>query len=315
MTEYEGVFPLWKTAGMTSHDCVARARKLFGMKRIGHTGTLDPDVSGVLPLCLGRATRIVEFLQELPKTYEAELTIGYATDTGDASGRVIETAERVTLDEADIRAAAAAFTGDIEQTPPMVSAVKAGGKRLYEWAREGVEIERRPRMVTIYRLDVHEAFPDGPYWKVRFTAECSKGTYIRALCADIGRRLGYPAVMTALVRTASGPFRRESCVDFAEAERLKASGRLAERIVPIGDALSFLPRGDLSERALAPALSGRKIYAAAVRLAPSGDGEPRPASASAAAQGLIRLYGGGRLVGLYRKDAAEDRYIPVKLFV
>jgi len=311
MTEHEGVFPLWKSAGMTSHDCVSKARKLFRMKRIGHTGTLDPDVSGVLPLCLGRATRIVEYLQELPKTYEAEMTIGYATDTEDASGSVVETAERVDLQEADIRAAAEAFVGEIEQTPPMYSAVKSGGRRLYELAREGLEVERKPRIVTIYELVVREIRKEGPFWKMRFTATCSKGTYIRTLCVDIGRSLGYPAVMSALERTASGPFRKEMCVTFEEAERLLASGELDRRIVPIGDALSFLPRGFLSENAVVPALQGRKIFESAVRLE-----EPKEGAAvlTTGADGLVRLYGGSRMIGLYRKDSAEGRYVPVKLF-
>jgi len=312
MTEMEGVFPLWKAAGMTSHDCVSKARKLFRMKRIGHTGTLDPDVSGVLPLCLGRATRIVEYLQDLPKTYEAEMTIGFATDTGDLSGQVTERSESVDLDEIKIRDAAAKFVGDVEQTPPMYSAVKLGGKRLYELAREGVEVERKSRTVTIYRLDVHEARKDGAHWKVRFTAECSKGTYIRALCVDIGRALGYPAVMSGLVRTASGPFRKAMCVTFEEAERLLSEGRLSEKIVPIGDALSFLPRGVLSDNAVAPALQGRKIFASAVRLEAA---EQSPAAPKNGGHGLVRLYGGGRLIGLYRKDVSEDRYIPVKLFL
>ncbi|WP_309122981.1 tRNA pseudouridine(55) synthase TruB [Paenibacillus sp.] len=304
MTEWEGVFPLWKDVGMTSHDCVSKARKLFRMKRIGHTGTLDPEVSGVLPLCLGRATRIVEYLQELPKTYEAEMTIGYATDTEDATGAVVERVEAVDLTEADIRAAAGRFVGEIEQTPPMYSAVKVDGKRLYELARAGLEVERKSRVVTIHSIDVTEIRRDGPFYKVAMTVVCSKGTYIRTLCADLGRSLGYPAVMSALVRTGSGPIRREQCLTLAEAARLAGEERLGEALLPIGEALSFLPRGDVSEAAVVPALQGRKLYAKAVRSA------SEPADDLA----VYRLYGGERLIGLYRKDADEDMFVPLKLF-
>ena len=304
MTEWEGVFPLWKDAGMTSHDCVSKARRLFQMKRIGHTGTLDTDVSGVLPLCLGRATRIVEYLQEMPKTYEAEMTIGYATDTEDVSGETIERAAEVTVGEADIRAAAERFVGDIEQTPPMYSAVKVGGKRLYELARAGLTVERKSRTVTIHSIDITDIRRQEPYVVVRMTVVCSKGTYIRTLCADLGRSLGYPAVMSALVRTGSGSIRREQCVTFAEAERLAAEGRLQDKLVGIGEALEFLPRGDVSPAAVAPALQGRKLYAKAVRL------ENRPESSEA----LFRVYGEDRLIGLYRLDETGETFVPVKLF-
>lgn len=305
MTEWEGVFPLWKDAGMTSHDCVSKARRLFRMKRIGHTGTLDPDVSGVLPLCLGRATRIVEYLQELPKTYEAEMTIGYATDTEDAQGEVTERTVDVRLDEARIREAIGAFVGEIDQTPPMYSAVKVEGKRLYELAREGVTIERKSRRVTIYAINITEIRLEPPYPIVRMTVTCSKGTYIRTLCVDIGRALGYPAVMSGLVRTGSGPIRREQCLTFAEAEALVGNGELEGRIVPTGEALSFLPRGDVSEAAVLPATQGKKLYAAAVRLA---SGEP-PAPGA-----IYRLYGKDRFLGIYRAADEADAFVPVKLF-
>jgi len=303
--EWEGVFPLWKDAGMTSHDCVSKARRLFRMKRIGHTGTLDPDVSGVLPLCLGRATRIVEYLQEQPKTYEAEMTIGYATDTEDAGGSVVERAERVDLTEARILDAISRFVGDIEQTPPMYSAVKVDGKRLYELARQGVEVERASRVVTIYGIDVREIVWAEPYPIVRMTVVCSKGTYVRTLCVDIGRALGYPAVMSALTRTGSGAIRRDMCVTFEEAERLSASDELASRIVPADEALSFLPSGQVSEAAVAPARQGRKLYAKAVR--PS---DPTAVIPNA----LFRLYGENKFLGIYRIDETAETYVPVKLF-
>lgn len=183
-----GVLPLWKPEGMTSHDCVAKIRKLFRTKKVGHTGTLDPDVSGVLPLCLGQATRISEYLMNLPKAYEAELTIGIATETEDASGEITETKEVTGLCEQQIREAMEQFTGEIEQLPPMYSAVKVKGKRLYELARKGVSVERKARMVSIYELHILEVDLQKTFPSVRFRVTCSKGTYIRTLCVDIARR-------------------------------------------------------------------------------------------------------------------------------
>jgi len=309
MTEWEGVFPLWKEAGMTSHDCVSKARRLFQMKRVGHTGTLDPDVSGVLPLCLGRATRIVEYLQELPKIYEAEMTIGYATDTEDASGAVTEQAEAVHVSEERIREAVASCVGEIEQTPPMYSAVKIDGRRLYDLAREGITVERNSRKITIHRIDIQEIHLDRKYPTVRMTVVCSKGTYIRTLCTDIGRALGYPAVMSALIRTGSGPIRREQCVTFGAAEELKAEGKLGDKVLSISEALSFMPRGEVSPDAVRVAEQGRKLYARAVRV-DSADGTiPERDDA------LCRLYGGeDRLLGIYRFDSSVELYVPVKLF-
>lgn len=294
---------------MTSHDCVAKARRLFQMKRIGHTGTLDPDVSGVLPLCLGRATRIVEYLQELPKTYEAEMTLGFATDTEDAGGEVIESVDTVHVTERQVREAVRAFIGEIEQKPPMYSAVRHQGKRLYELAREGITVERKARKVTIYDIEIIEMDLERPHPIVRMKVQCSKGTYIRTLCVDIGRALGVPAVMSALARTASGPVKREDCITFAEAEQLMAEGKLRERLISIGDALSFMPEGRVAESAVRHAKQGQKLDAAVVTIADTGEDRSRPAGR------LYRLYGGGGLLGVYRFDDKLKKYVPVKLFL
>ncbi len=312
MTEWEGVLPLWKDAGMTSHDCVARTRKLLKMKRIGHTGTLDPDVSGVLPLCLGRATRIVEYLQDLPKVYDAELTIGYATDTEDASGAITERADHVRLTDEQIKAAIRQFVGTIEQTPPMYSAVKIAGRRLYDIAREGQVIERPSRKVTIYSIDIRSIDLDGIYPKVAMKVVCSKGTYIRTLCTDIGRSLGLPAVMSALIRTGSGSIPKERCVTLLEVERHVRESTLSSVIVPVSDALDHLAAGVISDNAMRPALQGRKLYAAAVQLSNASD---------SSASGLVRLFGNDpdacvrRFVGLYRTDEESGDFIPQKLFL
>jgi len=300
---WEGVLPVWKPEGMTSHDAVARIRKILGMKRVGHTGTLDPQVTGVLPICLGRATRIVEYLQELPKVYRAELTVGYATDTEDLSGQITERADRVVLTADRIRSVFAGFIGEIEQVPPMYSAVKSDGVRLYELARQGVEVERKARRVTIFRLDIEDIKLDPPHPAIRFTVECSKGTYIRTLCADLGRALGYPAVMSGLVRLASGSITETECLTLEEIAELADSNRLDARVIPPGEALSHLPAFVLSADAVGMAWNGRKI--ALSQLDP----------AAAADLPLARVYApDGRFAGIYRIDREEGWAVPEKLF-
>jgi tRNA pseudouridine55 synthase len=199
-----GLVVVDKEAGWTSHDVVARCRRLFGQRRVGHAGTLDPDATGVLLVGLGRATRLMRFLTALPKTYEAEIVLGTATSTLDAAGEVVGEWDMSAVTPDQVAAAAKALTGPIEQIPPMVSAVKIGGRRLHELARQGIEIDRPPRPVTVYRFDV---WPDltrpGVY---RAEVECSSGTYIRVLAADIGTALGGGAHIGQLRRTRIGSF-------------------------------------------------------------------------------------------------------------
>ncbi|NNV04977.1 tRNA pseudouridine(55) synthase TruB [Geobacillus sp. C56-T2] len=247
----DGVLLLHKPKGMTSHDCVASVRRLLGVKKAGHTGTLDPNVSGVLPICLGKATRIAEFLTGATKTYEGEVTLGAATTTEDADGDIIAARpiERA-IARAEIEAVLDSLTGEMEQTPPMYSAVKVGGKKLYEYARAGLEVERPVRRVTIYELkllDEREQFT-GETVSFRFRVTCSKGTYVRTLAVTIGERLGYPAHMSDLVRTASGPFRLEECVTLAELARRAADGTAASLIIPIERALFHLPKYQINDK-------------------------------------------------------------------
>jgi tRNA pseudouridine55 synthase len=199
-----GLVVIDKEAGWTSHDVVARCRRLFGQRRVGHAGTLDPDATGVLLVGLGRATRLMRFLTALPKTYEAEIVLGTATSTLDASGEVVGEWDMSAVTPAQVAAAAAALTGPIEQVPPMVSAVKIGGRRLHELARQGIVVDRPPRPVTVYRFDV-EPDPEraGVY---RAQVECSSGTYIRVLAEDIGTALGGGAHIGRLRRTRIGSF-------------------------------------------------------------------------------------------------------------
>jgi tRNA pseudouridine55 synthase len=198
-----GLVVVDKEAGWTSHDVVARCRRIFGQRRVGHAGTLDPDATGVLLVGLGRATRLMRFLTPLPKTYEAEVVLGSATSTLDASGEVTGTWEMDEVSLAQVRAAAAALTGAIAQVPPMVSAVKVGGRRLHALAREGIEVERSARPVTVYRFDVSPGLTPGVF---RIEVECSSGTYVRVLAADLGVALGGGAHLRNLRRTRIGSF-------------------------------------------------------------------------------------------------------------
>ncbi|MDF2725502.1 MAG: pseudouridine synthase [Paenibacillus sp.] len=302
---YEGVLPVYKPEGFTSHDVVAKVRRLLGMKRIGHTGTLDPQVTGVLPLCLGRATRFVEYIQELPKQYEAELTFGYRTDTEDWTGETIERLApgEVRLSEPEVRQTLASFIGTIEQVPPMYSAVKVGGKKLYELAREGKEIERQARTVTIYELELLESKLDDEYPKLRFRVLCSKGTYIRTLCVDIGKALGLPAVMSGLVRNLAGSIGLDRCLTFERIEQLHQAGQLNDYILKGDRLVTQLPECTVSETAAVGAMLGQTV--------PLGKtAEPLPDDAE-----IVRLYNTqGLFIGLFRADREREMLRPEKVF-
>jgi tRNA pseudouridine55 synthase len=193
-----------KPAGWTSHDVVARVRRRLGTRRVGHAGTLDPDATGVLVVGVGRATRLLRFASSSSKTYVGEIVLGVATSTLDAAGEVTDRADMTAVTSAEVRLAAVSLTGRIEQTPPMVSAVKVGGRRLHELAREGIEIDRAARPVDVRRFDIFESGSPGLY---RFLVECSTGTYVRVLAADLGIRLGGVAHLRTLRRVAVGSFR------------------------------------------------------------------------------------------------------------
>jgi tRNA pseudouridine55 synthase len=201
--QVNGLVVVDKEAGWTSHDVVARCRRIFGQRRVGHAGTLDPDATGVLLVGLGRATRLMRFLTILPKTYGGEVVLGTATSTLDSSGEPIGTWDMADVGLALVRAAAAALTGHIDQVPPMVSAVKVGGRRLHALAREGIEVERKARPVTVHRFDVFPGLAPGVF---RIEVVCSSGTYIRVLAADLGTALGGGAHLRNLRRTSIGSF-------------------------------------------------------------------------------------------------------------
>jgi len=211
-----GVIVVDKPAGWTSHDVVAKIRKIYRQRRVGHAGTLDPDATGVLLVGLGRATRLLRFLQDTGKGYRATIVFGVSTTTLDASGEVVDR-RPMPIDQADIEAVVPALLGEIEQLPPMVSAVKVGGRRLHELARRGEEVERAPRRVHVDRIDV-EAFEPGPYPAATVLVECSSGTYVRSLAADIGGRLGGVAHLGELRRLHIGSFTLDEARTLADIE-------------------------------------------------------------------------------------------------
>lgn len=294
-----GILPVWKPTGCTSHDAVKIVRRLSGQKKVGHTGTLDPAVQGVLPICLGKATRVAEYLQNQAKTYEGTLTLGIATDTQDQDGTVIgrQAVRELPVDElADVFHR---FTGEIEQTPPMYSAVKVRGRRLYELAREGKDIEREARKVRIYRLELVRVRA-GDFPQIDFIVECSKGTYIRTLCVDIGRALGVPAHLSHLVRIQSGPFTREQCVTLTQLEQTPLSKWKSQWLCPLDAALDPFPAHSVSPAERHRIATGQPIHMT------TGSYQPNT---------LLRVYAQEEFLALYKTNDTGTRARPVKVFV
>lgn len=224
-----GVLNIYKEKGYTSHDVVAKLRRIVGQKKIGHTGTLDPDAVGVLPVCLGKATKVCDMLTDKDKTYEAVLLLGKETDTQDASGKVLSVRDTSEVKPEAVREAILSFVGEYDQIPPMYSALKVNGKKLYELARDGKEIERKARRVMIYDIQILET--DLP--RVKIEVVCSKGTYIRTLCHDIGQKLGVGGLMEELTRTKVERFEIAHSMRLNEVEVLMEQGELTGRLVPV----------------------------------------------------------------------------------
>lgn len=224
-----GVVNINKEKGYTSHDVVAKLRGIVGQKKIGHTGTLDPDATGVLPVCLGKATKLCDMLTDKDKTYETVMLLGKTTDTQDISGTVLSEASVEGIDKDAVVKCIGEFVGDYMQVPPMYSALKVNGKKLYELARQGIEVERKARPVVIYDIKIIEV--DLP--RVRMEVSCSKGTYIRTLCHDIGQKLGCGACMEELIRTKVSRFELADSFTLQQVADMKEAGRLDEILVPI----------------------------------------------------------------------------------
>ncbi len=282
-----GILNLLKPPGMTSHDAVSFIRRTYGLKRVGHAGTLDPAAAGVLPVFLGQATRLIEYTTDTDKSYRVELTFGYQTDTGDDTGKIINTSSADMPGQKEIYMVLDSFVGTIEQIPPMYSAIKIQGKKMYELARDGITVERKPRTVTIYNIAVVKFTPKG----ILFDVTCSKGTYIRSLCMDIGEKLGCPAVMSFLVRTRVGQF------DLANARTVEEVTINKDSILlPSDRALEHLPAITLSIDEALAFQHGRSIFYEEVTL------------------DIARIYDQrGHLIGVGQYSINSSMLVPVKV--
>lgn len=296
-----GILNVYKEAGWTSHDVVAKLRRIAGQKKIGHTGTLDPDAVGVLPVCLGKATKVADLLMDETKTYEAVLLLGTVTDTQDTGGRVLET-RPVTCGIPELSACLESFLGEQMQVPPMYSALKQNGKKLYELAREGKIVERSPRKVHFYEITLLEA--ELPRARIRIT--CSRGTYIRTLCEDIGKKLGCGGCMEQLVRTRVGDFSLEEARTLSQIQQKAQEGGLEELLTPVDEIFREYPRAFVREEADRAAKNGNPLKLGQIR--------PEDPKTLEKAEKL-RLYDSrGEFLGLYRLEKREPRVRLVKMF-
>lgn len=327
----DGIINVYKEKGYTSHDVVARMRGILRMKKIGHTGTLDPEAEGVLPVCLGRATKVCDLLTDKTKTYRTVLLLGRETDTQDTTGTVL--AERpVEVTGEQVEQAVLSFLGTYQQVPPMYSALKVNGKKLYELARAGREVERQPRPVEILSLRIEKM--ELP--RVTMEVTCSKGTYIRTLCYDIGRKLGCGGCMESLVRTRVDRFRLEDSLRLDEIEALRDVGQLEEQILPVDQVFAELPAlvmkaGEGDKRVH----NGNPFPPGMARIAESAGGGEDPKTGGTvndretdtAGAGPRRTKDGpryerariydsaGDFIGIYGYDGSRRQYRPWKLFL
>lgn len=251
-----GIIVINKPLGKTSHDMVYFTRRLTGIKKVGHTGTLDPSATGVLPVCIGNATKVCELLTNADKAYRVSFVLGMTTDTLDADGEVLSD-QPVLADEEEIRTVISGFVGEITQTPPMYSAVKVNGQKLYELARKGIEVERKTRRVTIQKIDIISV--DMQDFTVTMDVYCSKGTYIRTLCDDIGMKLGCGAFVSRLMRIKSGIFSIDESYTPEELTQLKEEGRLFEALMKTDSLFSEYPKIVLGENESERVKNGARI--------------------------------------------------------
>jgi tRNA pseudouridine55 synthase len=297
----DGIFAINKAPAMTSHDVVARVRRLARQKRVGHAGTLDPLATGVLPVLLGQATRVAEYLSESGKAYRATVRFGVETDTYDAEGRVVREAP-VALSAEDIRAALPSFLGEQLQTPPAYSAVKRAGQPAYQLARAGQDVALEPRLVVIYAVQLVSWEPPDLVLEV----ECGKGTYIRALAHDLGERLGPGAHLAGLIRTRSGPFTLAQCLTLEALEAVLADGRWRDHLYAPDEALLERRATILGAEREARVRNGQSLP-----FAPEGGGESYTAPMDGE---LLRAYStDGRFLGILAWDAGAAAWQPRKV--
>lgn len=295
-----GIINIHKEAGFTSHDVVAKMRGICGQKKIGHTGTLDPQATGVLPVCLGSATKLCDLLTDKDKEYVAELLLGQITDTQDVTGRVLE--ERpVEVSEEEVRQAVMSFVGEYDQVPPMYSALKVNGKKLYELAREGKEVERRARPVRILEIEILAMqLP-----VVTMRVACSKGTYIRTLCADIGEKLGCGGTMKSLVRTRVERFELKNAVTLGELQKLRDEGALEQVVLPVDLCFEECPALHVQEKWQKLLENGNAFHA-----------NQTMENVTCEPGQWVRIYrADNRFAGIYAYDKERGWYKPVKMFL
>ncbi len=292
-----GIINVYKEKGFTSHDVVAKLRRIVGQKKIGHTGTLDPDAEGVLPVCLGRATKVCDMLTDKDKTYEAVLLLGKSTDTQDISGVVLEEHEVTGLAEEEVKNCILAYIGEYEQFPPMYSALKVNGKKLYELAREGKVVERKTRKVFIHEIKIKEiCLP-----RVCMEVHCSKGTYIRTLCHDIGQDLKIGGCMEKLLRTQVGQFKIENSIRLSKIQELKDKGKLLENITSVDEIFSKYPSVTVEGKIADLAYNGNPLKQKDLDIKISG---------------RIRVYDNkNRFIGIYNLDEGRKIYRLEKMFL
>lgn len=297
---YHGMINVYKEKGFTSHDVVAKLRGICKQKKIGHTGTLDPDAVGVLPVCLGCATRLCDMLTDTDKEYVAVLRLGIVTDTQDITGKVLEEKE-VLVSEAEAEKTIVSFLGEQLQLPPMYSALKVNGKKLYELAREGKEVERKARPITIHKIEILER--NMPEFTIR--VNCSKGTYIRTLCHDIGQKLSCGGTMVYLQRTRVGNFAVEDSVTLSKLQTLADEGRLSEAIMPVERAFESLPAIKVKSVGMKALLNGNQLKKE----------EIEEASQEVLEAAEVRVYGhDGKFYGVYGYRRDRKLFCPVKMF-
>lgn len=296
-----GVINIYKEKGFTSHDVVAKLRGIVGQKKIGHTGTLDPDAVGVLPVCFGKATKLCDMLTDRDKTYETVLLLGRTTDTQDVTGETIRESDAGNLTIEQTKGCIGGFVGAYAQIPPMYSALKVNGRKLYELAREGKTVERKARNVVIHDIRILEM--DLP--RVKMEVSCSKGTYIRTLCHDIGEKLGTGGCMESLVRTKAGPFELKDSLLLAQIEELKKEGKLSEAVIAI-DAMFDQYRAVILKKEKAPLAYNGNVFT-------SGDTVESPENI--ADQEQVRVYDDQKVfTGIYRYVARTKEFRIVKMF-
>ena len=296
-----GMINVYKEKGFTSHDVVAKLRGILHQKKIGHTGTLDPDATGVLPVCLGNATKLCDLLTDKDKTYEAVLKLGVVTDTQDLTGKILEELT-VECSQEEMEQVVYSFLGDYQQIPPMYSALKVNGKKLYELAREGKVIERNPRQVKIHEIKILNV--NWQEKEVEFEVTCSKGTYIRTLCHDIGEKLGCGGVMKSLVRTRVSRFQIAESLSLAKIEELVKEEGLQEKIMAVDEFFINNPAIYMKEDANRLIYNGNSFQKRNVKIQEDGTGD------------WIRVYDSKNIfVGIYKLEEREEIYKPVKMFL